>query len=807
MRIAVLLIFTIALLGSCSKNNAEQYPLLNMVTEDTGVLIKINNLSTFKSELRNTKFLSDARNTELASKLKNLSLLFDAIESDTTCLLAMTERDSLQFLLATPERPGIPIQRDSIAFPDSLNTNGLKIFSRTQNGIRIISSSEELLNEALSGTNRADSNTSLRDLYKASLGRKSATVFINTKIPSSVFPSFIEQDTVRSRGILEDWIMFDINSNQNYLYLNGLVKAKDTIGNFLNLFDGTKPVENITAHLASPDTDAILSYTFDDYEIFAKNQQAYSNSPYSIEIPLNGVEEVGLIFQNGQKAVVLNVYATESVQKYLDKQTTSTRDYQGHEIVTIKEDDFLTKTFHPLVVDFRSNFYSILSDYYVFSENAQLLENLIANNNSGSSFAQSALYLSAQDALTDESNMMFVSNADGLRDAAEAVLSADLLDEIMKSNPGQYVFSSQLVADKGFYHTHFSVNSLMGTTKSDTTAPVFSIQLDSDLATDPQFVVNHRTNKKEIVVQDSENNLYLISTEGKVLWKKQLQGQIQGKIHQVDLYKNGRLQLAFTTSDQFLIIDRNGKEVLPFKKSYPGGNLNPLAVFDYEKNKNYRFVVTQGSKVYMYNSKGNIVNGFNYKEAESPVLDTPKHIRIGQRDYLVFKLENGKLKILNRVGSDRIKIDQVFQFSDNPVFLYRGNFILTDKNGVLHSIDPRGKVIERKLNLNEDHGLDATVKTLVTLNENVLSIKGKNTDLELGVYLKPKIFYIYDKIYVSTTDIQSGLVYLFDSSSRTISNFPVFGNSRADLADMDNDSSLELVAKDQRNSLIVYSIR
>ena len=34
----------------------------------------------------------------------------------------------------------------------------------------------------------------------------------------------------------------------------------------------------------------------------------------------------------------------------------------------------------------------------------------------------------------------------------------------------------------------------------------------------PQFVKNHITKQKEIVVQDINNNLYLISNKGKIIW-------------------------------------------------------------------------------------------------------------------------------------------------------------------------------------------------------------------------------------------------------------------------------------------------
>ena len=100
----------------------------------------------------------------------------------------------------------------------------------------------------------------------------------------------------------------------------------------------------------------------------------------------------------------------------------------------------------------------------------------------------------------------------------------------------------------------------------------------------------------------------------------------------------------------------------------------------------------------------------------------------------------------------------------------------------------------------------ATSKTLALMNDNVLSIKGKKVELELGVYSQPQIFYIYDKIYVSVTDIQNQKIYLFDSQAKPIRNFPVFGNSVIDMVDMENDRKLELVAKDQENSLIVYKM-
>jgi hypothetical protein len=369
-----------------------------------------------------------------------------------------------------------------------------------------------------------------------------------------------------------------------------------------------------------------------------------------------------------------------------------------------------------------------------------------------------------------------------------------------------HVVALQVVADRNFYHLNSFVKRKSTVRKRNSVSPLFTVQLDAALANVPQFVTDHRNDKKEIVVQDVENNLYLISTAGKILWKKALEGRVQGRIEQIDLYKNGRLQLAFTTNNQFLVLDRNGNEVAPFNMSFSGAALNPLAVFDYENNRNYRFVVTQGKDLQMFNGKGQIVKGFAYTKAESAILYPPKHFRIGSRDYIVFMLADGTLKILNRTGSTRVGVSEKIEFSENEVYLNNNRFIVTDKTGTLFAVDTKGKITKTRFNLNADHGIDATSKTLSLMNDNELSIKGNKATLDLGVYTKPRIFYIYDKIYVSVTDIQTQQAYVFDSNAILFPNFPVYSNSSIDLTDMDNDRSIEIVGKFEENSIIVYQI-
>jgi hypothetical protein len=304
------------------------------------------------------------------------------------------------------------------------------------------------------------------------------------------------------------------------------------------------------------------------------------------------------------------------------------------------------------------------------------------------------------------------------------------------------------------------------------------------------------------VVQDINNQLYLISNTGKILWKKRLNGPVLGDINQIDMYKNGRLQLTFATPKRVYVLDRNGNDVAPFPMKFNDDITQPLSVFDYDKNKNYRFLVTQNNELLMFDRKGKTVRGFNYKK-DNTITKQPKHFRVRNKDYIVFA-SNNTMKVLNRRGQQRVNIKETVNFSENPIFLYKNTFATTTMNGELAQANLKGAVSKQALGLGASHKIDATSKTLVSLSDNQLNIKQNKYELEFGDYTLPKIFYLNDKIYVSVTDRQSQKVYLFDSNAKLQNNFPVYGNSTIDLNNIDSDRNLEFVTIGDSNSIIVY---
>lgn len=817
MRSKVLFCLLPILIASCTKEIKTKDSLLAHLPPNPALVLKITNLTNFKSELKNNSIL---KSVESFSHIKQVSDKIQGLEyltTDKTCVLALYEvgKDNYDYILVAKNSSGL-FNVDSVAnktvetltyegsHVTKYELDGLELFSLQKNKDILMSSSMMLMENIIRVSENTPVDPTLKKLYEASSLDKSATIFINPSVNTSVLS--LKESSTTLENPFSSWVSLDFTANSDEINLNGVAMAPDSTKNFINLFKGTSPLANKTPSYTPLTAQAILSYTFDDYQVFAKNQNTYLDRVKKNDSLFNTIEEVGLMYLNNERAVLLKSFGTESLYDYLDSKKSASENYQGSEILVLDETNLVEDGFTPLVKDFDSNYCTIIENSFIFSEEKEVLQTVISNHKSSSSFDDDEGFQTAKASMANESSMLFVSNASGIGFFAEHELSPEVFEDIKDNDFKEHVFASQMVMDHGFGHFNVLASKIKKNQEKNTVSPLFTLELNTDLATEPQFVKNHRTKQQEIVVQDQNNVLYLISTDGKVLWTKQLDGRIQGEIQQVDIYKNGKLQLAFTTNDQFLVLDRNGDVVPPFNIDYEGGNLNPLAVFDYDGSRNYRFVVTQGRKVYMYNNQAEIVRGFTFSEAPSNILGAPKHFRVGNKDYLVFKQDNSTLRILHRVGSDRIKVPEKIDFSNNEVFLYKNKFSVTNKTGVLHQIDTNGKLTATNFNLNPDHGFYATSNTLVFMDDNVLSIKGRKVELELGVYSKPKIFYIYDKIYVGVTDIQNHQIYLFDSQAEPIPNFPIFGSSLIDLTDMDNDKKLELVAKDQDNSLIVYTI-
>ena len=319
--------------------------------------------------------------------------------------------------------------------------------------------------------------------------------------------------------------------------------------------------------------------------------------------------------------------------------------------------------------------------------------------------------------------------------------------------------------------------------KEDRNLPIdlkFETTIENEIILGPLMVKNHINNSNELIIQDSENILYLINNMGQIEWSKKINGKIIDEINQIDSYKNGKLQYVFTTEKSLYLLDRKGRNVGRFPLNFNDKITKPLSVFDYDNNKNYRLLITQNNELFMFDSKGKRVKGFNYTK-KNKILTKPKHFRISNKDIIVFKTVD-KLTILNRRGAVRINTKKEYNYSNDAIFQHQ-NFLLTNtvKNEIV-KIDMKGNtaILEKSMPFNSKVISDKEM--IFTLQKNILSNSKNTVEIQFGKYENFKIYYGNKKSYVNIFDSENNKVYLFDEGLKLINGFPISSIQNADFS-------------------------
>jgi hypothetical protein len=248
------------------------------------------------------------------------------------------------------------------------------------------------------------------------------------------------------------------------------------------------------------------------------------------------------------------------------------------------------------------------------------------------------------------------------------------------------------------------------------------IDIKEEISSRPFLVLNHATNKYDLIVQTVDDTLRNITTEGKVNWSVHLSGQMIGGVQQVDLFKNGKVQYLVSTASKVYCLDRLGRMVENFPFIPPsGGLINGCTIVDYDHSKNYRFLVTTDKgEIYMYNKEGQTLKGWKPNTKLGDALNpTASHVRVKGKDYLYALNDLGKLYVFRRSAELIPHFPYDVGKSTEGVFVERGADFSSTYFTTLNSANELMKV-----NLYGDEILKR--KLLGIQNARVIPFVGKN---------------------------------------------------------------------------------
>ena len=805
-----ILVLLIATIFSCKEESKLDFRIQDHIPENSEVILMTPDLEYLLAETRGNKFLNQSKfplKKNISAQLQFLFSLnlnnetgisFSNLSTKTPIYTLITKRDSNLIMLDSVQNKSIETFKEGSLEFKRMNLNEAKFFFLETGNAAIISNSKQIILNA-GNQEKLLRSTSFNKALEAS-DKNKTSIFLNHELISAELSTIFQNMKFPGIQNFAAWSVLDIDISDANIKLNG-ISLNGNKENILNRFRNINPQQSEIGKICPDDFISFYSVGFSDFEKLYKNGLNSGKDTIRSEYPgilKHARESASIVLTNGN-VLALNINEIESAKETLAGLGNVAETFRGTEIIELNEGINFQEFFPDLMILETAEFYIIQDHFVIFSANPDALKSMIAAVQNSDTLNDTQYFNDLMTSLSSETSILFVVN------------SANFVKKWRKEDSGQqFSFNKnslaafQVINEGDYSHLHGILSNSEKAAKSNGAEQSSSINIDSPISMAPVFFKNHRTDQMDIAVQDENNELYLISNKGNVFWKKTMDSQITSPIYQVDLFKNGNKQMAFSTGYQMEVLDRTGKKVKGYPIKFNQPLTQPLSVFDYDNNRTYRFVLTQNKKVYMVGPKGKAIKGFSFEKADSEVIKAPKHIRLGTKDYILIAEETGKLNILSRQGKIRVPVSEKMDFSENEWFGYQNSFVSTNPKQSLVKISQNGTVSTTDLGLAENNRIVADRNNLVYLNENELSINSKTINLDFGLYTDPQLFTVRNRTLIAITDTQTQKVYVFNDNAELLEGFPVYGTSSVDIANADLDSKLELVVRGEENEILVY---
>ena len=649
---------------------------------------------------------------------------------------------------------------------------------------------------------------------------------------AGIFSDPLKKD-LSSLSVLTESSFLDVAIREDNLVLTGFSLNNPTKGNYLDAFDEVGSSEFEMIRVIPNVTAAVVHYSFDDPQTWHEGLKNYwrktnpslltqigeVENKYSIlASDIYGFmgEELGLMtFQSTSPerpdlVACMEINNTESASIFLNSLAVATlgeddpyeESWSDIAFGHIQVDELPARLFGPVFSGFPSTFYCQLDGYLFLGNNEQVLRQLIDQVNAEDTWRKSIKVNNFLDIANREANLSLFVNTPGAWN-----FITNTANENWKQFFDQYAFSLKQVEFAAFqfsnidgkYYTSIALQH-PGEIIERTEASSFEIQSEvefsSNLITKPFIVRNHNDRSLETITQDSTLTIHMSSSEQDSLWSVAIEGEIVTPTHQLDYYKNGKLQYMFATDTMIHILDRTGTYVPGYPLALPGNEkIDFISLIDYDNSRNYRIMAASELGVYyLFDKNGTNLEGWKGKVLDGKPAMSPFHMRVRSRDYILFMHTNGLVYVLNRRG-ERVSgfpLDLKGKV-DNSLFIQKGGNIADTKlttvtnDGQIVTFNLEGKFLKReqlyKVTSSDRFQLAISSNRSDFViarsdDESVTILDSKGAEMFTHRYFTPNLFlkyYIFssdNKVFV-LTDKDKNYTYLYNQDGKVLHALPL----------------------------------
>jgi hypothetical protein len=405
--------------------------------------------------------------------------------------------------------------------------------------------------------------------------------------------------------------------------------------------------------------------------------------------------------------LVLKSQSAERVNAVLSKSAKPIEYYSGYPIHKFTAPDLMSTLLWPLTENKNLSFYCLYGNYLAAAEDVDNLKRFISDNEEDNTWGKSIEWNSFFSGTPAENSIGLAINGELASSWLQARLSPLWMSTpVPEELSGLGKASLQL----GRVDRNYSFNGVvqLALAKPQTSEAVrssVSRRTFSDFVTQFSPVRNHATEADEWIVQTTKQTVELLSSDLKSQFDVKVSGAVRGGVHQVDFYKNKKLQYLFATGKTLYLIDRKGRPVDGFPKTLAtGATIDFMSVADYDNTRNYRYLIgDEKGSVYITDKEGKMLPGWNPKALGTRLFDAPRSVRALGKDFIVCLDERGTVYAFNRKG-DRIggfPVKTGIQPQGGWIFeklnaTDEGVITMVSRDGIKVQVNMSGKVVTRE---------------------------------------------------------------------------------------------------------------
>jgi hypothetical protein len=615
-------------------------------------------------------------------------------------------------------------------------------------------------------------------------------------------PSLVQRKPATIPLTLSHSMILDFRWSDRSLMANGFALDTADAPTLLSLFNDQHPVSLDLRKVLPDDLQSVVHFGFSDPKGWFQNREATRTTLGQRESPgidaygfdlevfasavdnemlycrLSGGDEIVLI---ELKEITKALGQLDKIRSKLSQENLYSRDkYADRTIHTLKKADVLAPIFWPIKLSTPEASYAVDGNVLLIAPQSKTIESFIGFTDTERTTGKSVTWQRFFETTLVESNVSFlISNPSA--DFSGALIGLPMLSPIEK-------FSFQFYSLEG---NHYASGTVQFAGPGQQKKPTDTRVTFSGLSLlKPALVQNYVERKNEILVQDSDNNLQLVDANGKPRWVAAIKDRITTETGQVDYLKNGKVQFLFCTSGKIHLIDRLGKYVPGFPREISMKSPRWLSVIDYDKSRNYRWMIADDDgNILLLDKDGKVLPGWSPKPLGRPFADAPDFYRIQGRDYFLAVTVDGDIHLFNRRG------ETVSGFPVNTRIIPGGQIAcdgelisMVSQDGLLVKYDTQGKrVFEEPLLKNVKEAtfimsVDKQTQAFVvarTERGNLAffdSSGGQKFEVVNPLSDKIEVQFIQatrEKSLIAVRDIDQGLLFTLDMAGRLLIKQPV----------------------------------